>query len=451
MTTVSLPTPASWKTTDTGETLAPFTSAQAAAEAGRCLYCFDAPCMNACPTHIDIPGFIRKISTGNVRGSARTILRENFLGSTCARVCPVHELCEGACVLNDTDRPVPVGRLQRYATDTAAAQLTVEEFAAPYLPETRTGRSVLVVGSGPAGLSAAAELAHAGHEVTLMERDTVPGGLSTTGIVPLREPVDIALREVDMVRALGVTLELGRGLDTAAQLTEAAEDFDAVFLATGLGHVPDLGIPGHELIRDGLDYVRTAKLAPESLPHARHVVVIGAGNTAIDVATMARRVGAAATVVYRRTAAEMTAYEHEYHFAVSEGINFLFLTSPKEVLTDGAGVVTGLRCDRMELGAPDHSGRRRPQPTGDETVVPCDLIVRAVGQEGYADSPLGLPTDHGYIAVDDAFAVPGLPNVFAGGDAVRVTGTASTVAAVQDGKLAARAITAFLESMKEDW
>jgi glutamate synthase (NADPH/NADH) small chain len=444
MTTVPLPSPRVISADQSAELLDGLTDAEAIDETNRCLYCYDAPCMQACPTHIDIPGFIRKINTGNTTGAARRSLRDNFLGGTCARVCPVKELCEGACVLNATDKPISIGRLQRYAVDTAVEHMSTDAVIAPFIADTTDGARVLVVGSGPAGLSAAAHLAQKGHRVTVWERDELPGGLSSTGIIPLREPLDVALEEVDMVRSLGVEIELSREMGGMEELEASAADFDAVFLATGLGAVPELRIPGADAIRDGLGYVRTAKLEPDLLPAAGHVVVIGAGNTAIDAATMARRSGAEATIVYRRTAAEMTAYEHEYQFALGEGINFRFLASPVEIAVDAAGNVTGLVCEEMELGEADGSGRRRPVATGNRTVIGCDLVVRAIGQEGYDGSR--LPLDRGYIAVDDSFRIPGMSNIFAGGDAVRSTGTASTVMAVEDGKLAAAEIDTYLES-----
>lgn len=411
------------------ESLPPYVSADAVAEANRCLYCFDAPCMHACPTHIDIPTFIRKIATDNLRGSALTILDSNILGRTCARVCPVEELCEGACVLNDTDKPIEIGRLQRHATDWLA-----EHDPQPYRPGTATGRSVLVAGSGPAGLSAAAELAKLGHDVTIWERRPMGGGLSTYGIIPLREPTDVALAEVDMIGDLGVTIETDRALE---DLDAACTEFDAVFLGLGLGQVPPVDIVGGDLVVDGLDYITAGKLAPQTLPAARRVAVIGAGNTAIDAATIAARTGAQVTMVYRRSLEEMTAYEHEYAFACSEGIEFRFLTQPVEVLT-AAGVVTGLRCVRMELGEPDDSGRARPTPVADsEVVIEADLVIRAIGQERFTDgTAFGLQLVDGYIDTD-ADLRTSRPGVWAGGDGVRARGDASTVMAVQDGKLAA--------------
>jgi dihydropyrimidine dehydrogenase (NAD+) subunit PreT len=421
------------------ELLPPMTAHEAAVEANRCLYCYDAPCLQACPTHIDIPTFIRKIGTGNLRGSARTILEANFLGGTCARVCPVQELCEGACVLGKDHTPIQIGRLQRYAVDHVQ-----ERGLQLFQPGTPTGKSVVVVGSGPAGISAAAELAKAGHAVTLLERREQAGGLSTYGIISLREPIEIAQREVEAVQALGVDVQTGRELTGKADLDILLHEHDAVFLALGLGAVPAMGISGEERLIDGLDFIEQAKLHPETLPPSLKTVVIGAGNTAIDAATMARRAGAQVEMVYRRTEREMTAYRHEYEFALHEGIGFVFLTQPIEVMSEG-GQVTGLKCVKMALGAPDASGRARPEPVpGSEFVIPCDQVIKAIGQEKPdLASLLGLELEGGYIKVDDNLHTS-IPRVWAGGDGVRLRGSASTVMAVQDGKIAAAGIGAAL-------
>ncbi|THF71724.1 NAD(P)-dependent oxidoreductase [Deinococcus sp. Arct2-2] len=421
------------------ELLPPMTEHEASVEANRCLYCYDAPCLHACPTHIDIPTFIRKIGTGNLRGSARVILESNFLGGTCARVCPVQELCEGACVLGADHKPIQIGRLQRYAVD-HVQERGLQMFA----PGTPTGKKVAVVGSGPAGISAAAELAKQGHAVTLLEKRELAGGLSTYGIISLREPIEVAQREVDAVRALGVDVQTGHELSGAAELGILLNEHHAVFLALGLGAVPAMGIPGEEHVLDGLDFIEQAKLNPASIQPGHKAIVIGAGNTAIDAATMARRAGADVNMVYRRTEREMTAYRHEYEFALHEGIHFTFLTQPIEVLSKH-GKVTGLRCVKMALGAPDASGRARPEPVkGSEFVIECDTVIKAIGQEKPALAEvLGLELEGGYIKVNDDLQTS-LPRVWAGGDGVRVRGSASTVMAVQDGKIAAASIGAAL-------
>lgn len=422
------------------EYLSPLSPHEATVEANRCLFCFDAPCIQACPTHIDIPGFIKKISTDNLRGSARVILESNFLGGTCARVCPVEELCEGACVLGKDHKPISIGRLQRYSTDYLSSK-SIELFK----PGTPTGYKVAVVGSGPAGLSCAAELAKLGHAVTILEKRDLGGGLSTYGIIVLREPVPVALEEVEAVKRLGVKFESDVELGVSVTLEELRSSYDAVFLALGLGAVPAMGIPGEEHILDGLEYIENSKMFPQNLPRANVVLVIGAGNTAVDAATIARRSGAKqVTMIYRRTVSEMTAYEHEYEFALLEGIGYKFLTQPIGVVVEN-GRITGLECLRMELKELDSSGRPRAVPVaGSNFVLECDLVIKAIGQEKPTHAgEWGLELAGGYIRVGEDLQTS-IAGVYAGGDCVRAKGSASTVMAVQDGKLAARAINGAL-------
>ena len=418
------------------ELLPPLTQHEALVESARCLMCYDAPCTQACPTHIDIPKFIKKLSTRNLRGSARTILESNLLGATCARVCPVQELCEGACVLGGEHKPIAIGRLQRYAMDYAYGN------GAPlFQPGTDTGKKIVIIGAGPAGLSCAGELAKHGHRVTLFEKRDLAGGLSTYGIIVLREPVEVALGEVQMLKKLGIKIETGKELGVNLDLADVQASFDAVFLSVGLGMTNALGIAGEEHILDGLKYIEQSKLEPDNLVVGQNVVVIGAGNTAIDCATIAKRIGAKhVTMVYRRSEKEMTAYAHEYEFIKREGVGFSFLTQPVNVHVEN-GAVRSLECVRMKLGAPDASGRPSPEPVfGSEFRLPADQIVKATGQEKpQLASLLKLKTNKGFIEVSDTFETS-LAGVYAGGDCIRARGAASTVMAVQDGKLAARAI-----------
>ncbi len=418
------------------EQLPPLTANAAAVEADRCLYCYDAPCTHACPTHINIPRFIKKISTHNLRGSAATIFASNLLGATCARVCPVEELCEGACVLGGDHKPIAIGRLQRHAMDYAR-----ELHCYPAVTAAPTGRRIAVIGAGPAGLSCAGQLAIVGHAVTVFEKRDQPGGLSTFGIIALREPMEVALEEARMIEGLGVKFRIGVELGKDLTLASLQQEFDSIVLSVGLGGTQALGIEGEEAIVDGLEFIEASKTAPSDLKVGNNVIVIGAGNTAIDCATIARRLGAErVTIVYRRTDCEMSCYEHEYGFARKEGIEFRFLSQPTRVIMkDGQPI--GLECVRVELGATDASGRPAPMPVkGSEFVLPADQIVKAIGQQKPAVAALlGIETKQGFIAVDESFQTS-LNGVYAIGDCIRSRGAASTVMAVEDGKLAAAAI-----------
>ena len=338
-------------------------------------------------------------------------------------------------MLGADHNPISIGRLQRYAMDSAP-----EHGGYPVVEAAATGKRVAVIGAGPAGLSCAGELAKRGHAVTLFEKRELPGGLSTYGIIALREPVEVALNETRMIAGLGVTIETGVELGKNLALDTLQEKFDAVVLSVGLGYTPGLGIEGEEAIVDGLEFIEASKTA-QKMHIGRNVLVIGAGNTAVDCATIAKRLGAEPeTMVYRRTDREMTSYEHEYDFALREGIEFSFLSQPvRVILKDGA--VAGLECLRVELGALDASGRPEPVPVpGSEFVLPADQIVKAVGQEKPELAKLlGLEAKKGFIAVDSKFKT-NLDGVYAIGDCVRASGAASTVMAVQDGKMAAQSI-----------
>jgi dihydropyrimidine dehydrogenase (NAD+) subunit PreT len=424
------------------EQLPPLSDDAAAVESDRCLFCYDAPCTHACPTHIDIPGFIKKISTGNLPGSAQLIYASNLLGATCARVCPVQELCEGACVLGAEHKPIAIGRLQRHAMDYAR-----KHKIAPRMNASPTGQRIAVIGAGAAGLSCAGELARQGHSVTVFEKRILPGGLSTYGIIGLREPTEIALDEARMIQGLGVEIQCDRELGGNLDMSELQREFDAVVLSVGLGKTPALTIEGEHAVIDGLEFIEASKTLPDQLKIGQNVLVIGAGNTAIDCATIARRLGKGrVTMVYRRTEHEMTCYDHEYQFALGEGIEFRFLTQPSRVLLEGDRVI-GLECARMELGPPDQSGRPQPEPVaGSEFVVEADQIVKAIGQQKPSLAALlGLRVSKGFIAVGPDFETS-MPGVYAIGDCVRSKGAASTVMGVQDGKLAAVAISRRLKS-----
>ncbi|HEY1759138.1 MAG TPA: NAD(P)-dependent oxidoreductase [Bryobacteraceae bacterium] len=412
------------------EELPPLSANEALVESNRCLFCYDAPCAHACPTHIDIPRFIKKIATDNLIGSARTIFEANLLGATCARVCPVEELCEGACVLGKEHNPIMIGRLQRHAMDHVSRQgINVVKIAA------KTGRAIAVVGSGPAGLSCAGELVRRGHDVTVFEKRPLAGGLSTYGIIAIREPIQASLEEVRMLERLGVCVQTGVELGGSLALDDLRARYDAVFLGLGLGATPAMGIPGEEWIIDGLEYIEESKLKGESMTVGRNVVVIGAGNTAIDCATVAKRLGAmSVTMVYRRSEREVSAYPHEFAFIRKEGVEFRFFTQPVRVMIEN-GRVTGLGCIAIKPGTLEPAG----EP---DFVIPADQVVKAIGQEKPSlAQTLGLAVQRGYIQVNAEFETS-IPGVYAGGDCIRSRNIASTVMAVQDGKLAAQAIHA---------
>ncbi|HLR45806.1 MAG TPA: NAD(P)-dependent oxidoreductase, partial [Deinococcales bacterium] len=386
----------------------------------------------------------RKIATDNLTGSAVTILESNLLAGTCARVCPVEELCEGACVLGEDHKPIEIGRLQRHAMD----HLFLKELQ-PLEPEPANGKRVAVVGSGPSGLSCAGQLALEGFEVTVYEKADLPGGLSTYGIVVLREPIRVSLEEVAYIESLGVEVRTGVEVGKDISPAELLEGYDAVFLSVGLGRVPQLGIEGEDAagVTEALGFIAETKLAEKDglanlkdIELGSHIAVIGAGNTAIDAATIARRLGAErVTIVYRRTDREMSAYDHEYEFAKSEGVEFRFLSQPVRVLTEG-GTVSGLECVRTELT----DGGLREIP-GSNFVLDCDQVIKAIGQQkltGVLDE-FGIEHERGYALVDGSMRTSN-SKVFAGGDCVRLQGDATTVAAVQDGKLAARYISGWL-------
>lgn len=427
-----------------------FTAREAKIEATRCLYCFDAPCIAACPTSIDVPTFIRKIAYDNTLGAAVTILEANLMGATCSRVCPVEELCEGACVLGSDHKPIEIGRLQRFAMDhlyTKGKQ--------PFTIPAKNGKKVAVVGAGPAGLTCAGELAKLGYEVTVFERNPLPGGLSTYGIVVMREPIRIALEEVEFIKKMGVEVKTQSEIGKDIQAEELLKNFDAVFIGAGMGKVPDMQIPGEDLqgVTEALSFIAETKLAEKDglgqlkkLPIGNHVAVIGAGNTAIDAATIAKRLGAErVTIVYRRSDKEMTAYEFEYEFIKNEGVEFRFLTQPVEVIGEN-GKVTGLKCVKMQLGQPGADGRRQVEALpNSEWVLECDQVIKAIGQEKPAGlvKAFGLETEKGYIKVNDTLQTSN-PKVYAGGDCIRSKGEAMTVTAAEDGKIAAKSIHAHL-------
>jgi dihydropyrimidine dehydrogenase (NAD+) subunit PreT len=422
------------------------TKAEAYLESSRCLYCYEAPCTVACPADIDVPAFIKKIATGNVKGSAREILVANPMGHSCARTCPVEVLCEGACVMNDLQRqPIDIDRLQRFATDYA-----LEKKLKLFEPGADTGKRVAIIGGGPAGLSCAQYLRFQGHAVTVFEAKPLPGGLNTYGMADYKMKVQLSLDEVQMILDLGVDLKVNTRFGDDISFEELDQEFDAVFFGIGLGSTRKMAIPGENLkgVVEALDFIEALKIGSyQDVEMGRNVIVVGAGNTAIDCVTQAKRLGAeSSTIVYRRSREEMPAYDYEYEIGKKDACEFRWLTSPVRVV--GTDYVEGLECVKMELGDPDSSGRRVPQPIeGSEHILEADMIIYATGQEAWKDAIGKIPgvvMDGKRIQIDKETAQTGNPKVFAGGDCTN--GGHDLVNAAAAGKLAAQGINDFLAS-----
>jgi len=441
------------RATNFAEVACGYTLEDALREAERCLFCPDEPCIRGCPVGIDIPEFILKITEKNFHGAYDTITDTNLLPAICGRVCPQETQCEGVCVVGETLEPVAIGRLERFVGDMAIAE---EWESIPYIEP--SGRRVAIVGSGPAGMACAADLAKAGCEVTVYEVFHEPGGVLKYGIPDFRLPNEVIDAEIEKLEQLGITFEcntlVGRLFTVEQLLTEMR--YDAVFIGTGAGYPSFMGIPGESLAgvlsanelltRCNLMHAREFPSYDTPLQPGRRVAVIGAGNTAMDAMRVCLRLGAETVYcVYRRTKVEAPARAEEVHHAEEEGIEFYWLTTPVEILGDGENNVRGLRCQRMELGEPDESGRRRPVPVpGDEFEIDVDMVVYAIGTN--ANPILGQTSSlrlngRGYIVADDELATS-IAGVWAGGDIV--TGAATVIEAMGAGRKAAAAMKAYL-------
>jgi len=422
-------------------------------EADRCIDCPDQPCVRGCPVGVDIPGFIRRIAERDLRGAYDTITRTNLLPAVCGRVCPQENQCEGVCTVGDTLEPVAIGRLERYVGDTAIREGWAN---VPYIEPVRY--RVGIVGSGPAGMACAADMAKAGCEVTVYEAFHEPGGVLRYGIPDFRLPNEVIDAEIANLAKLGVRFEcntlVGR-LFTIEQMIGAL-GYDAVFIGVGAGYPTMLNIPGDSLngvlsanellTRCNLMRARDFPAYDTPLPAGRRVAVVGAGNTAMDAMRVSLRLGAEKVYcIYRRSRTEAPARLEELHHAEEEGVEFHWLTHPVAVLDDGQGNVRGLRCVRMMLGEPDASGRRRPIPVADsEFDFEADVVVYAIGTNAnpIMGQTSGLKLDaRGYIATDDDLATS-LAGVFAGGDIV--TGAATVIEAMGAGRRAARGMKRYL-------
>jgi glutamate synthase (NADPH/NADH) small chain len=421
-------------------------------EAERCIQCPKPFCVDGCPVRVNIPRFIKFLREGDLPSAAESLLGDNALPCVTGRVCPQEIQCEGVCIRTKKGDSVAIGYLERFVADWAQQNPD----ALPTLKPGQTGKRIGIVGSGPAGLTAAGELARKGHDVTVFEAFHAPGGVLIYGIPEFRLPKDIVQAEVDRLVREGVKIEVDAIIGRTYTVPELREEYDALFLAVGAGLPVFMNVPGENFkgVYSANEYLTRVNLmgawnADSKTPilHGQRVVVVGGGNVAMDSVRTAKRLGAAeATIVYRRSADELPARKEEVHHAIDEGVVFDYLTAPVEVLADENRWVTGIRCVKMELGEPDRSGRRRPiKIEGSEFTIDCDLVVVAIGTKANplltGSAPELTVNEYGYLMADE-YGMTSMPGVFAGGDIVR--GAATVILAMGDGKRSAFAIDSWL-------
>ncbi len=411
-------------------------------EANRCLFCYDAPCMKSCPTSIDVPKFIKQITTDNIKGSAHTIFTSNIMGAGCSKVCPVEKLCEGACVYNLMhDEPIPIAKLQRYSTEMA-----MEKKWQLFSRKQNTGKKVAIIGAGPAGLSCAHVLSREGIDVTIYEKEKLGGGLMTYGIAAYKVTPQFCKDEVDYILSIGgIEIKYEQELGKNISIDELQKNYDAVYLAIGVGLARQLDIPGENMegVIDAISFIYDIRNSGfNKVSVGDKVAVIGMGMTAIDAATQAKRLGASeVTMLYRRTKEEMPCTQVELDIAMLDACKIIWLAAPKEVIGEN-GKVTHLVAEKMKLGEPDASGRCAPVATGETFTLAVDMVIKAAGQTPYQSlvTTNNLENQNGKLKVNHSLT--NLKGVFAGGDCVN--GGREVVDAVQAGKDGAKAILDFI-------
>ena len=431
---------------------------EAMEEAARCINCKNAQCIKGCPVSINIPGFIEKVKEGDVEGAYQVISEASALPAVCGRVCPQESQCEGKCIRGIKGEPVSIGKLERFVADWAG-----ENGMKPQGAEKKNGKKVAVIGSGPAGLTCAGDLAKMGYEVTIFEALHEPGGVLVYGIPEFRLPKEkVVAKEIENVKSLGVTIETNVVVGKSVTIDEllGEEGFDAVFIGSGAGLPKFMGIPGEQAngVFSANEYLTRSNLmkafdetSNTPIMRGKKVAVVGGGNVAMDATRTALRLGAEVHIVYRRSEEELPARVEEVHHAKEEGIIFDLLTNPVEVLEDEKGWVCGIRCIRMELGEPDESGRRRPvEVPGSEFVIDVDTVIMSLGT---SPNPLISSTTEGLevnkwkcIVADEEFGKTSKEGVYAGGDAV--TGAATVILAMGAGRAGAKGIDEYLNNKR---